>query len=43
MPAAGDPRYSDLIAAIERVFADYHVAERVVLEYDTEVYWARLA
>lgn len=43
MPAEGDPRYRELIKAAERVFAEHQVNDRVVLEYDTEIYWSRMA
>lgn len=42
LPAPGDARYAELIEAAEGVFADFQVGERVVLEYDTEIYWGRL-
>jgi SAM-dependent methyltransferase len=42
MPAEGAPRYRELIEAAERVFADYQSGDRVVLEYDTEIFLGRL-
>ncbi len=42
MPAESDPRYRELIEAAERVFAAHQSGDRVVLEYDTEIYWGRM-
>jgi SAM-dependent methyltransferase len=42
-PDPGDPTYAPLMAALARLFADHAVDGQVTLEYDTEVYYGRLA
>jgi SAM-dependent methyltransferase len=42
-PEPGDPTNAPLLAALARLFAAHAVAGQVTLEYDTEVFYGRLA
>jgi SAM-dependent methyltransferase len=43
LPAQGDPRFDELMSAAEGVFAEHETDGRAVIEYDTEIYWGRMA
>jgi SAM-dependent methyltransferase len=41
-PAEGQPRHDDMMLALQHVFRDHAVNDRVEFEYDTELYFGRL-
>jgi SAM-dependent methyltransferase len=42
VPAVGAPRYKEMLAALDRLFADHQQDDTVDMEYDLHVYAARL-
>lgn len=43
LPAEGEPRFGELMAAAERAFAEHAAGGRVAVEYETEIFWGRVA
>jgi hypothetical protein len=42
-PAAGDPRHEPMMAELRAIFDRHQQDGKVTFEYDTQVYWGRLA
>jgi SAM-dependent methyltransferase len=42
-PAAGHPQHEPMLAALRRIFDRHQEDGKVAFEYDTQVYWGRLA
>ena len=43
VPLAGQPRHEPMLAALKELFASHQQAGRVTIEYDTKLYYGRLA
>jgi hypothetical protein len=43
MPAEGVPGYQKMLEELERVFRRHEAGGRVILEYDTQVFFGSLA
>lgn len=43
VPAPGDPDCLPMLRRLEQIFLQYQVANRVTMEYDTRVFWAKVS